>query len=77
MCERCKGNKFAALQLLAAHVPALAETVAQRVALDDLWGTFQEIYHLEGGEDSVKARAAKLWQQHTWHTQSVRFEDAP
>lgn len=60
MCKRCQGIKHAALEMMAAHCPTLATTVAQRVAFDDLWETFLAIYNLQGTNESVNERGTQL-----------------
>lgn len=75
MCERCKATKAAALEMLAAHTPALASTVAQRIALDDCWATFRTVYYMS--EEQARLEGAKqseeLWQR--LHSLKVRDLD--
>jgi hypothetical protein len=57
MCEKCIASKAAAIQLLAAHAPALATTVAARTILDDCFKVVQEVFDMTAEEAKEKGPA--------------------
>lgn len=73
MCEKCASTKVAVLQMLAAHVPTLATSVAQRVAFDDCFEAFLTIY--PGTEEEIRVKGTELSSANWDRLHHVSVED--
>lgn len=57
MCERCKGIKALAIQVLSAHSPAMAANPAQVAILDDCWKAMHDVFVMDEAEAKERGPA--------------------